>query len=763
VQVTDILLISGGGSGAEDLARIAGDFTSSGCTVRIAVADAPGRAIPDDERAGLHAAEIRPLRMSLTGRRADGVAPRRWTAAWAQVVLRNTVVRTWVRIAGRSRRTWLMAKYDPWLRRAVRDADVILAADGGARRTVRHLHSRQPGKAGRVVMAVGDKEYVGLRHRALAVRPLLQILRKRSAGLPPEAVIAAWQKVAADPDDLFHHGVARRALEIVRALRRFEALDVVGQVGQSAMGLAIADLDKDRIRLELVMAQIAHGAPPDGLAEAVRAVARQADGLLREGDTRASAALAVEAADAMFSRELHADALSTPLVATPEEFLAPLRESLTFRALTAPSGAFVDGFERVRYVRDRPADALASSRHPAANPTPASGSDATTTPRSGTGRSTGPVRQGACAHRILVVPGDYPHFTQGIIDTLEAYDDVELRVMSLRDPGVNRRTKRLTMATDRLNDALGVPVPPLEAPDAELLAWPDTVFVDWCDNAAQWVALHAPAHVRLVIRLHSLEAISHQPHMIDWSRVSDLIFVAGHVRHLVERAVPRVAAAGRLHVVPNEMRLHRFGLPKRPGAERTVAMVGWAQRVKDPLWALEVVARLLDHDPAWRLLLVGHDFSDRQHLGALRYRNEFRARASDDDVRGALVRVPYTDDLPDALRDAGFILSASRREGFPVGTTEGAASGAVPVIRDWPMYASVGGARGIYPAEWVVETPDEAANRILAHADPEVRSKAGEVARAQVVERFDWTVVAPVFREILLGAVSRGPAGSSPS
>jgi glycosyltransferase involved in cell wall biosynthesis len=167
---------------------------------------------------------------------------------------------------------------------------------------------------------------------------------------------------------------------------------------------------------------------------------------------------------------------------------------------------------------------------------------------------------------------------------------------------------------------------------------------------------------------------------------------------------------------------------------------------------LEVLARLRGHDPAWRLLLIGHDFSDRQHLGALRYRDQFRARAADGDVRDALVRVPYTDDLPDALRDAGFILSASRREGFPVGTTEGVASAAVPVIRDWPMYASAGGAGGIYPAEWVVESPDQAAARILAYADPDVRAKAGEVARDHVVEQFDWAVVEPLYREILLGS-----------
>jgi glycosyltransferase involved in cell wall biosynthesis len=103
------------------------------------------------------------------------------------------------------------------------------------------------------------------------------------------------------------------------------------------------------------------------------------------------------------------------------------------------------------------------------------------------------------------------------------------------------------------------------------------------------------------------------------------------------------------------------------------------------------------------------------------------------------------------LRDAGFVLSASRREGFPVGPTEGAASGAVPVVRDWPMYADYAGAGGIFPAEWVVRTPEEAVERILAHADPQRRDEAGAAARHHVVEHFDWRVVEPRFREVLLG------------
>ena len=189
-------------------------------------------------------------------------------------------------------------------------------------------------------------------------------------------------------------------------------------------------------------------------------------------------------------------------------------------------------------------------------------------------------------------------------------------------------------------------------------------------------------------------------------------------------------------------------------------MVGWAQRVKDPLWTLDVLSQLRATDPRWRLLLIGRDFNSRAHAGAMAYRDEFRERAAADDVRDGLVYVGYTTDLPEALRDAGFVISASRREGFPVGPTEGAASGAVPIMRDWPMYASYEGARGVFPAPWVVQRPEEAVERILAFADPERRDEEGAAARRHVVASFDWSVVEP-HSAPFFSASERHPASTS--
>ncbi|WP_020575199.1 glycosyltransferase family 4 protein [Actinopolymorpha alba] len=723
--MTEVLLITGHPASWSHVAEYAERLATSGFVVRIASAyDPRPPATP-------RAAVSRRLRMSLTGRR-NGVAPPRFSPRWSKVVVRNLVVRGCVRVGSPAQRTWLLARYDPWFRSTARNADIVLVADDEAAPAARHaavLGQDPP------ILSIDDPALEAVLIRARAAMPLQRVLRTGRPANGPGDLLEAWKTVESHPGDPYLRGFVVNAVRLVQALRRTNVFEAAEALARSAINLSTPRPVQDLLRLELLTSQIAQGEYPAGeLATVIRDVLSRADDALRDGRTDEVAQTVLQVVEVVFHRELHADVLSSPLVSNPVDYVAPLYDSLTFRTLGARAGS-MEGV----------LSAAARNRRNAGWPEPPAKADAPAVAEA-------PPRVRGRSARLLVVTGDYPHFTEGIIRTLEDDDEIDVRVLRPRSPASPpRRTHRHHLITDRLDDALGRPVDPVGEEDAELLGWADTIFVDWCDNAAQWVALHAPARARLVVRFHSLEAISHQPHMIDWSRVSDVIFVGHHVRQVVERAVPGLVRVGRIHVVPNEMRLERFGLPKPVGAERTIAMVGWAQRVKDPLWALEVLARLRGTDPLWRLLLIGRDFSSRQHLGALRYRDEFRDRARADDVRDGLEYVGYTADLPEVLRGAGFILSASRREGFPVGTTEGAASGAVPVIRDWPMYAGYDGARGIFPAEWVVDSPDEAAARILAYADLDKRDEAGRAARKFVVERFDWSVVRPRFRGILLG------------
>jgi glycosyltransferase involved in cell wall biosynthesis len=620
-------------------------------------------------------------------------------------------------------RIWLLARYDPWLREHAARADVLVALERHGLYAVWRL-ARENQSA---VAVMGLKPIQAPAEDLRAVELLAETgrLRIRSAAEMP----AAWRSAMATFGRSRRAQLLASAPRVVRNLRRLKALAEAESVARAALAEDLPPETASWLRLELTATQLSAVVEPEHrLSSVVGEVLSVSDAHVRAGQLEAAAELAVSVAETVFHRELHAEVQRSPLADDPETFLAPVRSSLTYRALAAPPGSLHDEFEARTDERER------VHADEAVTPAPRPVTDA--------------------SRRLLVISDGNLHFAGGILADLEAHARVETRRLMLRDQAPRLPRRDMTsMMVDRLGEALGERVPELEPADAELLRWPDTVFVDWCDNAAMWALLHVPRDVRLVVRLHSIEAFSHQPHMIDWSRVSDLIFVGAHVRDFMLRAVPTIARAGRIHVLPNEMRLARFARPKRAGAEHTVAMVGWGQKVKDPAWAVEVLARLRATDDRWRLMLIGRDFADSQTTSGARYRELFRERAQRDDVREGLVFVPYTDALPEVMRDAGFALSASLRESFGVGLAEGAASGAVPVVRNWPVYAAYGGARAVFPADWVVVDVDEAVQRVLEHSDDAVRRRAGETARRHVVETFDWPVVAPSYREILLGHV----------
>jgi hypothetical protein len=82
-----------------------------------------------------------------------------------------------------------------------------------------------------------------------------------------------------------------------------------------------------------------------------------------------------------------------------------------------------------------------------------------------------------------------------------------------------------------------------------------------------------------------------------------------------------------------------------------------------------------------------------------------------------------------------------------MGLVEAVASGALPVVRDWPFFP--GAARELFPADWVVDTPGQAAERILALTqDAEVWRPAAAEASRHVRERWDWPVVRTSFEEL---------------
>nr|WP_227993747.1 glycosyltransferase [Pseudactinotalea sp. HY160] len=451
------------------------------------------------------------------------------------------------------------------------------------------------------------------------------------------------------------------------------------------------------------------GSTQQDTAEVARAVLAEADRALATGDLEEAAVHAALALDVLFHRELHSDVISTPLVESPVEFLTPLRASAVGRLLTT-----------------------------------------STTARSPRGAGARNWLQ------IKISPGPFGEFYRPVAKALEQADHVAVEVLELRDRrlGLANMTMDPSFVLARLHHASGTSVVGHDEAVAQF-ANADVIFADWADKSALLASMCAPANARLTIRVHSVDLLRPWLHLIDWSRVDQLIFVNSALADLGRDMLADRLAGVALHVLPNLIEPERFDREKSAEAERTLCMVGWAQRVKDPLWTLEVLARLVATDESWRLMLVGADFPDRPTASGARYANEFRTRAMADDIRDHIEYVGYTDDLPAVLCRAGYAVNSSVREAWGVGLAETIASGAVPIVRDWPMMRRRGGAAAVFPSEWIVQDVDEAVARIRSFDGSGPWARAAAAARNEIGAIADPSGTAEEFRAVVIGPAAR--------
>ncbi|MFG1718684.1 glycosyltransferase [Micromonospora chalcea] len=454
--------------------------------------------------------------------------------------------------------------------------------------------------------------------------------------------------------------------------------------------------------------EIAEGRTPAHLTAAVEADLAEADRAYTRGDGEAAARRLHRVLHTQFHRVIHFDQLDSPLVDDPAAFLAPLHGSAVGQALLTPRGR----------------------RQPAAPPP-------TDRPQ-----------------RVLLLLNGSAHFVQAIRERYAAHPGVELRYVRLDDDPVAgpliRASRRMTAEALLRDTEYGRQVEAWLRPH---LDWADTVFVDWAVATAVMVGLVDPGDTRVVVRLHSYEAFGRWPNLIDFSRVDDVVFVSEHLRDFTLRVAPGLtgAHAPRTHVLCNAMDLAPFARPKDPAARFTLGLVGTSAVAKDPRWAIEVLRLLRATDERYRLLLVGGGIDTGLSRAARDYAAELEAELAELAPSGAVTRLGHTDDVPGVLTGVGVVLSSSVRESFHCAVVEGAASGAVPVVRDWPFFAGgEHGARTVFPADWVVGTPAEAAARVRAvTADEQVWRAAGEAAAKHAAATWDWSVNAASFDSLL--------------
>jgi glycosyltransferase involved in cell wall biosynthesis len=440
---------------------------------------------------------------------------------------------------------------------------------------------------------------------------------------------------------------------------------------------------RDALELEALAADtlLRAGTTPDHVDVLVGRLLDAADAALRAGDEGDTVRLLGRVASLQFARARHLDVPLSPLAADPAAFLAPLHRSSSWQRLVAPRG-------RTRPPRDR---------------------------------GDGPLR-------VLLVTDDDLRFALPLAAAVEAVDDrVTVRTLRLdpwaREHGVALPLTPGAQVAARWSGAAGAPWATALAAE---LADCDVVWVEWGQRGAVLVSLLDPGDRRIVVRLHSFEAFTVFPQLIDASHVDLLTVVSPAFAALITAAAP--ALAGDVRVVPNVVADRGISETKDPGAARTLGLLGWSAPAKDAVWALDLLAALRAVDPSWRLHLVGAP--PDAGAGGGSYARAVAERLARPDVADAVDLVGQTDDVAGALRVIGVIVSSSTRESFHVAVAEGVESGARAVVRDWPALAAYGGAHGVWPDAWIVTTVDEAVTRVLGPADDHPTTALPDAARS---------------------------------
>lgn len=448
-------------------------------------------------------------------------------------------------------------------------------------------------------------------------------------------------------------------------------------------------------------ARLTAGQYPNDVDRVIRRLLRHADACHRARSITAATELFDMALQLAYHPTVHHRPVGSPLALDAEKFLAPFRES-TFA-------------QRMQCTPDPREESNAGGR------------------------------------RVLAVAHGSWTFLDRVIDAFHDSTSVTIKKFDLTTlPAADRPSHRAAVRARAHYLATGAKLP---APAAlrEQLRGIDTVFVEWGTYTFAWLTLLDLPDTRIVARLHRYEAFTPYPSLACFAAVDDMLFISPSVRELVRAGAPRLSQAARVSTVRNPHDYTPFTTEKNAGADRTLVQVGWAIPVKDAIFTLDVLEQLREEDPRWRLLLVGPEPPTQPENRDRAFVTELKERVS---RAGAAVEVlGRRNDVPEVLRRAGFVMSSSRHEGTHESVAEGAAAGCVPVVRNWPEAAPwAHGAASIYPRQWIVESVQEAVDRI--HLAEGSREELGLDAAQWVETNLPANCVLPPYTAAITGDYS---------
>jgi len=282
-----------------------------------------------------------------------------------------------------------------------------------------------------------------------------------------------------------------------------------------------------------------------------------------------------------------------------------------------------------------------------------------------------------------------------------------------------------------------------EEASRRLLSAADVVICEWALGNSVWYSNNVRDDQSLFIRFHLQERDTDYPKDVDWNAVDNIIFISAFIqREAVEKFnIPD----GKDILLPNYVETSHFVREKSEKSKRTLGLMGIVPRRKRFDIALDILQRLNEKGLDFQLRIKGKQPTDypwmQDRPDELAWYETQMKRLEEDPHLIECVHFEgwsLINDVPEWFSEIGFILSVSDFEGSHQAVAEGAASGTVPIIIEWP------GASEVYPQDWCVDTLDEAVDMIIkemSEVDKTEDQKKKREMMSLIENEFDLSVI----------------------
>lgn len=277
-----------------------------------------------------------------------------------------------------------------------------------------------------------------------------------------------------------------------------------------------------------------------------------------------------------------------------------------------------------------------------------------------------------------------------------------------------------------------------EEKSLNLLNQADVIFCEWGLGNLVWYANHKKSGQKLITRIHAQELRTRHLDRCNHQNIDNYIFVSPYYFELMihEFGLERSKCKMIFNMVDNQL----LNKPKLDGSEFSLGMIGDVPQSKRLDKALDLFEQLYTKDQRYKLYIKGkrpEEYSwmhSKAKADEMAFYQKQYDRIKNNGWENNVIFDGYGP-IDEWLRKIGWIISVSDAESFHLAVAEGMASGATPLILNWP------GSEYIYDKKYIKSNLDGlysillSENRFYLSVIPEKFNK--NILIAQILKLFN--------------------------